>query len=155
MLKIDIPGRPSLTLSHLVLDYNGTIALNGALLPAAAERILLLKPFLAVHVLTADTYGTVQAECAPLGIAVETFPNGCAAQAKASIVRFLSGGVCAFGNGFNDIEMFRAAELSVAVLEGEGMCASLLPHADVLVKSVADGLDLLIHPDRLRATLRA
>ena len=46
-------------------------------------------------------------------------------------------------------------KLAIAVLEEEGMCASLLLHADVLVKSIADGLDLLLKPDRLRATLRS
>ena len=46
-------------------------------------------------------------------------------------------------------------KLVEGVLEEEGMCASLMLHADVLVKSIADGLDLLLRPDRLRATLRS
>lgn len=154
MIKIEIPGRPSLTLSHLVLDYNGTIAVDGELLPAVAERIRALAQKLTIHVLTADTYGTVSEECTPLGITVTTFPRDGAAKCKEAVVKELSGGVCALGNGFNDIEMFDAAELSIAILEGEGMCAALLPHADVLVKSISDGLDLLLKPDRLRATLR-
>ena len=41
------------------------------------------------------------------------------------------------------------------MLEGEGLCAQLLTQADVLVTSAADGLDLLLKPDRLRATLRS
>ena len=59
------------------------------------------------------------------------------------------------GNGFNDIQMFDAAQLSIAVLEREGMCAALLSHASVVVRSIEDGLDLLLKPDRLRATLRS
>ena len=47
-----------------------------------------------------------------------------------------------------------AAKSSIAVLEGEGMCAALLPHADVMVRSIAEGLDILLKPDRLRADLR-
>ncbi len=33
MLEIDIPGKSTLKLSHLVLDYNGTVACDGHLLP--------------------------------------------------------------------------------------------------------------------------
>ena len=36
-----------------------------------------------------------------------------------------------------------------------GMCAALLSHASVVVRSIEDGLDLLLKPDRLRATLRS
>ena len=58
------------------------------------------------------------------------------------------------GNGFNDIKMFDIAGLSIAVMDKEGVCAALIPHADVLVRSAEEALDLLIYTDRLRATLR-
>ena len=32
MLTVNIPGRGALSLSHLILDYNGTIALDGLVL---------------------------------------------------------------------------------------------------------------------------
>lgn len=66
----------------------------------------------------------------------------------------MDGGILCIGNGFNDIQMLDAAALRVAVLEWEGLRPALLPHADVLVSSVLDALDLLILPNRLRATLR-
>ncbi len=155
MLTIEIPGRETLEISHVVLDYNGTVAVDGALLPGLAERIATLKESATVTVLTADTYGTVRAQCEPLGIAVETFPRAGAAQCKEEIVRGLSGGAACVGNGFNDIQMFDAAALSIAVLEKEGLCAALLAHADVLVSSPLDALDLLLRPKRLCATLRS
>ena len=62
--------------------------------------------------------------------------------------------VCAVGNGFNDVQMMDAADFAVAVLDAEGMYAGLLPHADVLVRSAGEALDLFLKPDRLRATLR-
>lgn len=155
MLTIEIPGRETLEVSHVVLDYNGTVAVDGALLPGLAERIAALKKSATVTVLTADTYGTVRAQCEPLGIAVETFPRAGAAQCKEEIVRGLSGGAVCVGNGFNDIQMFDAAALSIAVLEKEGLCAALLAHADVLVSSPLDALDLLLRPKRLCATLRS
>lgn len=154
MIRISIPGREELFFSSVVLDYNGTVACDGLLLPEVAERIPALKKLADVYVLTADTYGTVRRQCEGLGVEVKTFPKEGASKCKEEIVRSLGGGVFAVGNGFNDMDMFDAADLSVAVLHREGMCASLLAHADVLVTSPADALDLLLKPDRLRATLR-
>ena len=155
MIIIEIPGREPLRIDHVVLDYNGTVAVDGLLLKGAVERISRLREHVKVHVLTADTYGTVTRECEPLGVEVRTFPREGAAGCKEEIVRGLEGGVACLGNGFNDIQMFDAARLSIAVLEREGMCAALLGHAAVVVRSIEDGLDLLLKPDRLRATLRS
>lgn len=155
MITIEIPGRKPLQIEHVVLDYNGTIAVDGLLLEGVGERIARLQKDVTVYVLTADTYGTVARQCAPLGVTVKTFPREGAAVCKEEIVRGLSGGVACLGNGYNDIQMFDAADLSIAILEREGMCAALMAHADVLVSASVDGLDLLLKPDRLRATLRS
>lgn len=155
MIIIEIPGREPLRIDHVVLDYNGTVAVDGLLLKGAGERISRLREHVKVHVLTADTYGTVTRQCEPLGVEVRTFPREGAAGCKEEIVRGLEGGMACLGNGFNDIQMFDAARLSIAVLEREGMCAALLGHATVVVRSIEDGLDLLLKPDRLRATLRS
>jgi soluble P-type ATPase len=155
VITIEIPGREKLLqIQHAVLDYNGTIAVDGILLPEAAVRMKQLMPLVKVHVLTADTYGTVRGQCAPLGVEVHTFPRAGAGQCKKEIVAALKGGVACFGNGFNDIPMFDLADLSVAIVEGEGVCAALLSHATVAVRSAAEGLDLLLKTQRLRATLR-
>ena len=156
MIEIRIPGREApLRITSVVLDYNGTIARDGLLLAGAADRIRRLAEQTEINVLTADTYGTVQQQCEGLGVTVRTFPREGAAACKAEIVRSLGGGVFAVGNGFNDIPMFDEADMAVAVLEKEGLCAALLSHADVLVTSPEDALDLLLQPDRLRATLRS
>lgn len=39
---IEIPGYKTLDLDYLVLDYNGTIAVDGLIPPAIKERLLLL-----------------------------------------------------------------------------------------------------------------
>ena len=155
MIQIDIPGRETITIEHLVLDYNGTVAEDGHLIPGVAERLAELKELVEAHVLTADTYGTVRAQCDPIGIHVETFPRAGAAECKLEIVEKLGANVMCVGNGFNDVLMFGPAALSVAVIEKEGTFAGLIAHADVLTTSILDALDLLVRTDRLRATLRS
>ena len=157
MISIDIPGREHpLEIEALVLDYNGTIAKDGALIEGIPKRLIKLAEAVEVYVLTADTYGTVRGQCEPLGVTVRTFPHAGAGACKEEIVLELrrNAKVCAVGNGFNDVQMMDAADFAVAVLDAEGMYAGLLPHADVLVRSAVEALDLFLKPDRLRATLR-
>ena len=154
MIRIDIPGRSTLEIEHVLLDYNGTIAVDGELAPGAADAIRQLAEQAHVAVLTADTYGTAHAQCDPLGVEVVTFPRADAAQFKQQYASGLSGQIACLGNGFNDIGMFSECNLAIAVLDTEGTCAGLFAHADVLARSVAEGLELLLRTDRLRATLR-
>ena len=95
MIEISIPGRDPLQIEHLVLDYNGTIAADGLLLPGAAERIRALSNQVCVHILTADTYGSVRAQCQDLGARIHTFPRAGAGACKEKIVKSQgAGGLC-------------------------------------------------------------
>ena len=155
MIKIEIPGRDTLNIEQLVLDYNGTIAEDGNLINGVEERLARIRDSVEIYILTADTYGTVRRQCEHMGIHVETFPRAGAAECKLEIVKSLGENTMCIGNGFNDVLMFDQADLSVAVIEKEGLYAGLLNHADVVTTSILDALDLLLHTDRLRATLRS
>jgi soluble P-type ATPase len=60
MIEIEIPGNKTLKIVHLVLDYNGTIAFDGALIDGVKESLDELSQMLTVHVITADTFGSVK-----------------------------------------------------------------------------------------------
>ena len=154
MLKINIPGREELTLSHLVLDYNGTIAEDGEIIESIRPRLAALARDLSIYVITADTHGTAAGKCAGLPLEVLTFPTTEVGAIKAREAEKLTGGVITIGNGFNDIPMSDAADLSICVIGREGCCGALLAHTDVVVTSIDDALDLLLKPGRVRATLR-
>ena len=154
MLTIKIPGREEMTLSHLILDYNGTIAEDGAIIESIRPRLAQLCEKLSIYVITADTHGTAAQRCEGLPLQVLTFPTTQVGEIKAAEARKMEGGVVTIGNGFNDIQMSDAADLSICVMGKEGCCGALLSHCDVVVTSIDDALDLLIKTDRLRATLR-
>ncbi len=61
MLKLDIPGLGILELEHLVLDYNGTLAVDGRVLAGVKPRLQRLARSLRIHVVTADTFGRARA----------------------------------------------------------------------------------------------
>ncbi len=154
MLTVKIPGRDEITLSHLVLDYNGTIAEDGEIIDGIRCRLEALKDKLNICVITADTHGTATKKCEGLPLEVLVFPTTAVGDIKASEVKKLGGGVVCIGNGFNDIQMSDAADLSICVVGREGCCGALIGHCDIIVTSIEDALDLLIKTDRLRATLR-
>jgi len=155
VIEVEIPGRGTYRLSHLVLDVNGTIAVEGQLVEGMTGRVAELRRSIEVHMLTADTRGRQQAIDAELGMqATRIAPQDEAAQ-KASFVRELGGEtVCAVGNGANDAQMLREAKLAIAVLGAEGLALETLNAADVVVPHVNAALDLLLKPLRLVATLR-
>ena len=154
-IPLDIPGFGTLAPAHLVLDYNGTIALDGTLLPGVAQRVRELAERMEVRVVTADTFGRVRAELEGLPCAVEILTPGDEARAKLAVIERLGASrVVAVGNGANDALMLGAAALGVAVIGGEGAAMAAIKAADVVVHDVLAGLDLLLHPLRLKATLR-
>jgi soluble P-type ATPase len=150
-LTVEIPGHGTTTVERVILDFTGTLALDGALLPGVGERIASLARVVPVTVLTADTCGTARAALAGLPLDVEVIADG---QEKARRARGAGGPFAAVGNGRNDVAAFREAVLAIAVVGPEGVAGELVRVADVVVHDIRDGLDLLLHPQRLRATLR-
>ena len=154
-MMIEIPGYKTLDLKYLVLDYNGTIAVDGAIPETVKERLKELSKEFDIYVLTADTHGTAKQMCEGLPVEIMTFPSDAAMHEKLRIVKELGVEKCvAMGNGRNDILMCQAVELSVAILGVEGACSKLIGETDVTVTSIEAGLDLLLSPKRLIATLR-
>ena len=154
MLIRKIPGEKTLELNHLVLDYNGTIASGGTVAPEIKERIIRLAGDLDIHVVTADTFGSAARELSGLPLRLEIIDDSGQGEQKEALVRRLSGGVCALGNGANDREMLLAADLGIAVLESEGLDPRILGGARILCRSIGEALDLLLSPEALAATLR-
>ncbi|MBD3817124.1 MAG: HAD hydrolase family protein [Halothiobacillus sp.] len=159
MLTVEIPGDfnggTPLSLAHLVLDYNGTIAEDGALIAGVPERLAQLAEHLTIHVITADTHGTAAQQLAGLPVSLHILPPGAQSEAKAAFVRELGANLCvAIGNGRNDATMLQETALGVVVIQAEGAAQITLAAADIVSKSTEDALDLLLHPKRLIATLR-
>lgn len=155
MITIEIPGSAKLEIEHLVLDYNGTIAEDSELIEGVAEKIEFLSKEITVHVLTADTHGTVQQKLRGLPCNLHIIGSGAQDSAKLTYIKGLSSGaVVAVGNGRNDILMLREAHLGIGLVQVEGASAAIFGVADVLCTSIHDALDLLLRPARLQATLR-
>lgn len=155
MISISIPGTATLNLEHLVLDYNGTLALDGVLLPGVKEALQSLSRQIDIHVVTADTFGRSADGLKGVDCRLTVLEPGRQDQAKLDFVQRLGADrTAAIGNGRNDALMLEAAALGIAVILGEGASTLSLGKADVVCTRILDALQLLAHPLRLAATLR-
>jgi len=156
MIDVTIPGFGQLQLVYLVLDYNGTLAVDGRLLPNVAASLNLLAKQVKVIVLTADTFGSAAAALANVDCELTILPSGDQTVAKRDIVRKLGVDRCVcVGNGRNDRLMLQEAALGIAVVQAEGTAVETLMAANIVIPAIGDALDLLTNPRRLVAALRA
>jgi soluble P-type ATPase len=156
MLCIAIPGFRDLEIEHLVLDFNGTLAIDGRLIPGVREALTALGGELEIHVVTADTFGCAATELSGLPVRMTIIPLEAQADAKLAYVHELGAQrVCAVGNGRNDRKMLAAAAVGVALVQREGGAGEALAAAAVVAVDILDALDLLRRPTRLIATLRS
>ena len=155
MLDLNIPGLGEMHIEYLVLDYNGTLAMDGKPLPGVLERLEALSQVLQIYVLTADTHGGARVALGDVPVTLVVLGADNQPEQKQAYVNELGPAkTIAIGNGYNDHLMLREAVLGMAVLEKEGLASAALRNADLIFGSITDALDSLLHPLRLAATLR-
>ena len=71
MLKIEIHDFKAIHAEHLVLDFNGTLAIDGLFIEDVVGKLVQVSAILQVHVLTADTFSTVQEELKGLPFTIQ------------------------------------------------------------------------------------
>ena len=155
MIKIEIPSRGVLEIEYLVMDVNGTIALDGKLIHGVADSLKRLQSHLTLQMITADTHGGQTQIDSILGLKAERLKAGNEAEQKESFVRSLGAEkVIAMGNGANDALMLQAAAIGIAVMGEEGLAVEALSAADLVIADPIRALELIENPKRLIATLR-
>jgi len=155
LIEIAIPGRGNYRLSHLVLDLNGTIGLDGELVEGVEERLRRLSKLLKLFIISADTFGSASGLKEKLEAEIYLVEKGEGATQKLDLVEKLGRDktVC-IGNGTNDAAMLRGAAIGICVLGREGTSATAIIGSDVVVPDINAALELLLNTDRLVATLR-
>jgi soluble P-type ATPase len=155
MLCLDIPNRDRFDIAHLILDFNGTIATDGELIPGVSARIEALSSQVTVHVITADTNATARAQLQGVPCTLKIIGADRQDQAKLEYAQSLGlQSVLAIGNGSNDLLLLQQAALGICLIQREGAAIPSLQTADLVCVDINDALDLLLRPHRLTATLR-
>ena len=154
MIEIAIPGRGNYKLSHLVLDLNGTIALDGELIEGVEERLQRLNELLKLFIISADTFGSASGLKEKLKAKIYLVEGEESTQKLDLVEKLGRDETVCIGNGTNDIAMLREAAIGICVLGREGASATAITGSDVVVSDINAALELLLNTDRLVATLR-
>lgn len=151
-LVFEIPGARRIELADLVVDVNGTLTNRGELLDGVVPRLRRLAAQCVIHLVSADTFGTLDGLAGSLELSASRVSSG---HEKLDFVNRCGASSCGVvGNGLNDAMALRAAALGVVVLGPEGASPRSLAAADLLCASITDALDLLADPRAMAATLR-
>ena len=152
---IEIPHYKKLVLKHLVLDYNGTLAKDGTFIKDTKHLLASLGEHYTLHVITSDTFGTVEAQLEGLSITVKILKSDDHTGEKSDYIQALGAKQCiAIGNGSNDMLMLENAKLGIALIGDEGCSTRTLKSSDVICTNICDALELILNSKRLIATLR-
>jgi soluble P-type ATPase len=155
MKTFDIPGSGDLIIKNILLDYNGTLAVDGRPVPGIREKINEHAPDFSFHVITADTFGSVEKALDGVNCSIVTIPEKNQDRAKAGYLDTLGPDITlACGNGANDRFMLEKAALGVAVLLEEGLATPTLLASDIVIRDIMDLFGYLENPGRLTACLR-
>ena len=155
MIQFNVPGVGEYELEHLVMDVNGTLAVDGQLMDGVAAKISALRKSLTIHLLTADTHGKQAVIDQQLDLTAVRIASGGESTQKAEYVRKLgSEKVAAIGQGANDSEMLAVARLGICVMSVEGVAKDTLLAADLIAPDTLSALELFEKPLRIVASLR-
>ena len=166
MIEINIPGRGKFNIENLVLDLNGTLALDGKIIEGVKERLQTLNRQLDIYLVTADTRGRaeetlngISADKADgegsFSIRLHRIGEGEEDFQKLELVRKLvPDKTVSIGNGSNDALMLKESAIGICIVGKEGAAAEAVMNADLVMIEINDALELLLKPERLIATLR-
>ncbi len=152
-MRYNVPQGEEFEINTIILDLNGTLSVNGKIPAGAKERIRKLQRLgFRVILFSGDQRGTAGKICSNLGIELRLTPTGREKEREMLKLDFKK---CAsIGNARIDLGTFKHAKLSIITLQAEGIHARAIEHADIIVPSINDALDLFLNPDSLCATLR-
>lgn len=155
MIEVNIPGRGTVFLEHLVCDVNGTIAIDGELIEGIPRKINELSDCLEIHLLTADTHGRQKFIDQKLNLNAVRIQPGDEKNQKADYINRLGPDrVVAIGQGANDASMLKKSAIGICVFSAEGTALETLNSADLIAPDIISAFELLQNPMRLVASLR-
>lgn len=153
IMKIEIPERDSLDIQNIILDLNGTIAIDGILIEGIKERIEQIKlQGIRVYLFSGDTHGNALSIAQELEIELVKTIN---AEEKLKAAKTLGLETTAtIGNGLIDALIVKETALGIIVIQKEGAHPATLMNADIVIPTIHDALELFINPKRIVATIR-
>ena len=154
MISIERPGQGNLEIDFILIDFEGTLALDRRVHPKAKDKINLLSKRTKIYILAKGEKEQVIEVLRKVKAEIIHFAVGDVSAGKLNLLRQLGANrTVAIGNGQDDVLMIEEAALGICVISREGTAAETILKADAVVSNILDALDFLLKPLRQKATL--
>jgi soluble P-type ATPase len=154
MISIQRPGMESLDIHFVLIDFEGTLAMDGRVHPKAKDKVNLLSKRVTITILTKSNREKVEETLRKMRAEILYVTEGDSSQQKLNALQRLGAHQTAvIGNGLDDVRILEQAGLGMCVIGKEGASAEAMAKADLVVTHVLDALDFLLKPLRQRAIL--
>jgi soluble P-type ATPase len=154
MISIQRPGMENLDIHFVLIDFEGTLAMDGRVHPKAKDKVNLLSKRATIIILTKSNREKVEEALRKMKVEILYVTEGDSSQQKLNALQRLGPHQTAvIGNGLDDVRIMEQAGLGMCVIGKEGASAEAMAKADLVVTHVLDALDFLLKPLRQRATL--
>ena len=155
MIFIERPSQGNLEIEFILIDFEGTLALDRRVHPKAKDKINLLSKRAKIYILTKEEKEHAEEVLKKVKAEIIYLTEGESSQKKLDLLRQLGANrTVAIGNGADDVPMIEEAGLGICVLGKEGTFSEAIKKADVVFMNILDALDFLLKPLRQKATLR-
>jgi len=155
-MEIEIFGVGTVSFKHIILDFNGTLAVSGVLKEGVREILEKLSKDFDIHVVTGDTFSSAKEQLKDLDVKTVIAPLINQSTFKLDYAKSIGlSNLVAIGNGKNDSLMLKYARLGICVIGQEGANIEAIQNSDIVVSDIISALELFVYPKRLVATLRA
>jgi soluble P-type ATPase len=154
MISIQRPGMENLDIHFVLIDFEGTLAMDGRVHPKAKDKVNLLSKRATITILTKSNREKVEETLRKMKVEILYVTEGDSSQQKLNALQRLGPHQTAvIGNGLDDVRIMEQAGLGMCVIGKEGASAEAMAKADLVVTHVLDALDFLLKPLRQRAIL--
>ena len=154
MITIQRPGQDNFEIDFILIDFEGTLALDRRVHPKAKDKINLLSKRTKIYILTKEEKECVEEALKKVKSELIYLSEENSSRQKLDWLHQLGATrTVAIGNGIDDISMIEEAGLGICVLSKEGTSSETMKKADVVFMNILDALDFLLKPIRQKATL--
>ena len=154
MIPIERPGLDPLEIESILLDFDGTLAIDRRVHPKTKDKINLLSKRTHIYVLTTQKKELIEERLRKVKAEIIYLAEGDSSKRKLDLLRQFGPSRCvAIGNGVDDAAMIEEAGIGICVIGKEGVSGEAMKNADLVFADILHALDFLLKPLRQKATL--
>ncbi len=154
MILIQRPGQESIEIDYILIDFEGTLALDGRVHPKAKDKINLLSKRTKIYIFAKGEKEKIEETLRRVKAELFFLKEEDSSSKKLDLLLNLGAPrAVVIGNGLDDVPLMEEAGLSMVIIGKEGTSGKLIQTADLVFTNIVDALDFLLKPLRQKATL--